>query len=300
MKDLLPSFKRSFEHTCRTYNPREYTDSGGLTELDVVKAYYILSDYFYREGEQLHFGIKSFNLLASAVARQEVAFGGCKKWVNEFEIMATLLYGLVKNHAFEDGNKRTALLSLLLSLNNRGYKVCRPISDLENLIVRIAANDLQQYGDYKTKEAAEFEDDYKIRFIAARIKRSAKKKSNQIGQLKYREFDNRLREFGVYLDNQKKGYIKVYKRVQVEKKQSGFKAWFPDKKDQEEKAYYVTQIPFRGWTKSVGLGTIKEVLTKAGLTEEQGIDSGVFFHHDQPEYDLIKEYRDPLVRLKDK
>ncbi|WP_455250380.1 type II toxin-antitoxin system death-on-curing family toxin [Porphyromonas sp.] len=299
MKDLLPSLKQSFEYICKVHKPREYTDSGGLTELDVVKAYYILSDYFYREGEQLHFGIKSFNLLASAVARQEVAFGGCKKWANEFEIMATLLYGLVKNHAFEDGNKRTALLSLLLSLNNRGYKVCRPISDLENLIVRIAANDLQQYGDYKMKEAAECEDDYKIRFIAARIKRSAKKKSSQIGQLKYREFDNRLREFGVYLDSQKKGSIKVYKKVQVEKKQSRFRALFSDKKVQEGKICLCT-IPFRGWTKPVALGTIKEVLTKAGLTEEQGIDSGVFFHHDQPEYDLIKEYRDPLVRLKDK
>ena len=48
------------------------------------------------------------------------------------------------------------------------------------------------------------------------------------------------------------------------------------------------------------LAVIKEVLSKAGLTVASGIDSGVFFHNDPPEYELIKEYRDPLIRLKDK
>ena len=63
---------------------------------------------------------------------------------------------------------------------------------------------------------------------------------------------------------------------------------------------FLKRIPYKGKSKRVGLGTIKNVLQEAGLTEEAGVDSGVFFHNDPPEYELIKEYRDPLIRLKDK
>lgn len=149
MKNLSPDFKLDFERVLKKYNPRDYSESDGLSELDVVKAYYILSDYFHKEGEQMCFGIKNFNLLASAVARQEVAFDGYRKWTDEFDLMAILVYGLVKNHAFEDGNKRTALLSLLLFLDKKGYKMVRPKTELETLIVRIAANELSEYGSYQ-------------------------------------------------------------------------------------------------------------------------------------------------------
>ncbi len=302
MKNLSPDFKLDFERVLKKYNPRDYSESDGLSELDVVKAYYILSDYFHKEGEQMCFGIKNFNLLASAVARQEVAFDGYRKWTDEFDLMATLVYGLVKNHAFEDGNKRTALLSLLLFLDKKGYKMVRPKTELETLIVRIAANELSEYGSYQFSKGDKPEDDYKIEFISERIRKSAKKKDKRIYQLTYREFDNKLREFGVCLDNPEKGFIKVYRVEQVEEqKASFFKRLFLGSRDKrEDRMVFLKRIPYKGKSKKVGLGTIKYVLQEAGLTEEAGVDSGVFFHNDPPEYELIKEYRDPLIRLKDK
>lgn len=301
MKNLSPDFKLDFERVLKKYNPRDKSESGGLSELDVVKAYYILSDYFYKEREQICFGIKNFNLLASAVARQEVAFDGHRKWTDDIDLMATLVYGLVKNHAFEDGNKRTALLSLLLFLHNKGYKVVKPQTELENLIVRIAANELSEYGSYKFSPGDELEDDYKVKFISERIKKSVKKMDKRIYQLTYRELNKRLKDFKVCLEDPKKGYINVYKIESVEKEESLFKRLLSGKKHQiEDRKVFLTQISFRGWTKKVDLAVIKEVLSKAGLTVASGIDSGVFFHNDPPEYELIKEYRDPLIRLKDK
>ena len=82
--------------------------------MEVLKAHYIISDYFISEGESVFFGVKSFDLLSSAIARQHVEFAGIQKWEDCYHKMATLLFGLDKNHAFEDGNKRTALLSLSL------------------------------------------------------------------------------------------------------------------------------------------------------------------------------------------
>jgi len=42
------------------------------------------------------------------------------------------------------------------------------------------------------------------------------------------------------------------------------------------------------------------VLSAAGLTAENGVDSDVFFKDADPTYELIREYRNPLIRLKDK
>lgn len=111
---LRKDIQEDFDRVVNLYTPRMETLNGGLSEYDVLKAHYIVSDYFISEGDQVVYGVKSFNLLSSAVSRQETEFGGVQKWSDEYHKMATLLYGITKNHAFEDGNKRTALLSLLL------------------------------------------------------------------------------------------------------------------------------------------------------------------------------------------
>ena len=54
-------------------------------------------------------GVRDLNLLGSAIGRQSASFGGKTKYTNPVDICATLFYGLVKNHSFSDGNKRTAL-----------------------------------------------------------------------------------------------------------------------------------------------------------------------------------------------
>ena len=54
--------------------------------------------------------------LSSAVARQHLGFRGVSKYTTEAEVAATLFYGLCMNHCFENGNKRTALVSMLVFL----------------------------------------------------------------------------------------------------------------------------------------------------------------------------------------
>lgn len=77
---------------------------------EVLQAYYILVDYFHSQGEELNYGIKDFNLIGSAVSRQFTSWNGKQKWTDKYTIAATLFYGLNKNHAFSDGNKRTSML----------------------------------------------------------------------------------------------------------------------------------------------------------------------------------------------
>ena len=98
---LRTDIQNDFDRVVQLYTPRQETLSGGLSEYEVLKAHYIVSDYFISEGDMVLYGVKSFDLLSSAVSRQEVEFGGVQKWQDEYHKMATLLYPksvIRKNH----------------------------------------------------------------------------------------------------------------------------------------------------------------------------------------------------------
>jgi hypothetical protein len=79
---------------------------------DVLKAHFLIADFFFAEGEGIGgVGPRDLDLLHSALYRQHVTLGGTAKWDTKFDVCATLLYGLIKDHPFHDANKRTAFLS---------------------------------------------------------------------------------------------------------------------------------------------------------------------------------------------
>lgn len=283
---LRKDIQIDFDRVVGQYKPRKDTLNGGLSEYEVLKAHYIVSDYFVSEGDQILYGVKSYNLLSSAVSRQEVEFAGIQKWNDSYHKMATLLYGITKNHAFEDGNKRTALLSLLLYIDKSGLQVTHKQSVLETLIVRIAANKLNEYANYKYYEQIE---DSEVNFIADRIKKYTRKTNHKVYTITYAEFNRRLKQFGVWLDNPSKNHINVYRNRQKVK-------FFIFKTIEEER---ILQIGFPGWKNQVNPKAIRSVLQAADLTPENGVDSEVFFKDAEPAYKLISDFKEPLARLKD-
>src|SRR6267142_4543836 len=61
--------------------------------------------------------VKDRRLLESAVGRQHVGTNGNLIYSTPELNAATLMFGLAKNHAFHDGNKRTALVAMLNHLD---------------------------------------------------------------------------------------------------------------------------------------------------------------------------------------
>ena len=59
---------------------------------------------------------------------------------------ARLCYGLVKNHALVDGNKRIGVHAMLVFLSVNGYELEYTQKELSNLILDVAA-DKKQYKD---------------------------------------------------------------------------------------------------------------------------------------------------------
>lgn len=60
------------------------------------------------------------------------------------ELAAAYGYGLVKNHAFVDGNKRVAFLSVGLFLGLNGYKLKATQVDATLTILAVAASDMNE------------------------------------------------------------------------------------------------------------------------------------------------------------
>jgi hypothetical protein len=107
MESLPQTLKEIYQRERAMLPSDDEFDSKLINYTDVLRGYYFLVDYFQSLGSDEKFlaGLKDHNLLASALLRQAVSFGGKPKWTDPMDIAATLFYGIVKNHAFHDGNK---------------------------------------------------------------------------------------------------------------------------------------------------------------------------------------------------
>jgi death on curing protein len=83
-------------------------------------------------------GIRDKNLLLSALAVPKASFGGKEMYSTIFEKAAAYLYHLAKNHPFNDGNKRTAYVVVLVFLKANRTSIKFNILDLEQIVVDVA------------------------------------------------------------------------------------------------------------------------------------------------------------------
>ena len=86
-------------------------------------------------------GIRDEALLESAVAAPQATMLGKALITDPVETAAAYLFYLCKNHAFMDGNKRTALAACLVFLetNDLLAEEKLPVSDWEALVLDVAA-----------------------------------------------------------------------------------------------------------------------------------------------------------------
>ena len=289
MQSISLHLKQDYNRFAKEIPENDFSDSNHVGYNDVLKAHYLICDYFENTtGERSLYGVKNFNLMGSALGRQTVSFGSAVKWTNPLDVCATLFFGLVKNHAFHDGNKRTALLTLIYQLSKMGRVPCVNQKKFERLTVQVAEGSIGELPDYKKFRD---KDDPIIRTISYLLKRYTRKSDKNYYPLTYREFQSKLKQFGCSLENDRGGFIDVYAPVTKKRLLGLYKT-----KEVEK----VKQIGFSGWTKQVRLKAVKETLKAAGLVAENGIDSQVFYKGAEPMYKLIEDFEGPLSRLKDK
>lgn len=267
---------------------------------DILRAYFILADYFTdptadAKSESMLIGIRDMNLLISALGRQNASFGGFTKYTQPLDVCATLFFGLVKNHAFSDGNKRTALLTLLYQLDCYGYCPLAPQKEFEKLVVAVAGNSLETQYDkqWRGVDARYRADktDHSVQVLSKLLKKMTQKKDNSfhidIPARDFIEAINRIAECSATVDGTK---IK-FQRIPHEKRR-----WSLVQPEPKIKNY---SIPYKGDTRPIGAGTARDVLNNLGIYD-QFPSYSKFVEGVDPRYMLIQQFEGPLRRLKDK
>lgn len=86
-------------------------------------------------------GVLNDGMLDSALQAPFQTFGGEELIPNAKEKIVRLAFGLIKNHAFRDGNKRIGALVLLTLLELNGYKVKATNAEFADIIMGVAASE---------------------------------------------------------------------------------------------------------------------------------------------------------------
>lgn len=103
MERIHPKLRKQYErwHAKLVGECDPYAGARSIGIEDVLRAHYLLCDYFQREGEEIALaGPRSDNLLVSAVSRQATGYGGEVKWKDDIEKCATLFFWLDQKPCF--------------------------------------------------------------------------------------------------------------------------------------------------------------------------------------------------------
>jgi len=219
-----------------------------LSADEIIEIHETLVDWFASSEDPISpAGVRDRALLESAVARPFQSAGGVEGYKSIFQKAAALFHSLVNNHAFYNGNKRVALVSAQVLLDQESYWLDY-------------SSDEEMY-DFTRKAAAHeltVRRDEELPYITEWFDSNSRKAVKGEHPLKYHDLKAILKKFGFeidppdgdLLDVRKKGI--VYARVSKQ----GIKGFRPYHTD------YISGLRKR-----------------LGLTPENGIDSAQFYGH---------------------
>ena len=153
-------------------------------------------------------GVKDMGLLESAVARQSIGFGTQLIYDNPYSNCATLVFGVACNHGFHNGNKRAALLCLIMHLYRNGYVLKQSLNNIEiyEFLRSVASHGLKEFsksGEYKSlynsiykyQKLNDIEAD--IKFMEFFIKKFSESKQHSNRHLKWNLLIAKLEQLGI-------------------------------------------------------------------------------------------------------
>lgn len=83
-------------------------------------------------------GLRQLSLLESSLFRPQSTFDGKDLYESLFDKAAALIYSLIQNHPFLDGNKRTGIVAGFVFLEMNGLIVNTEKEEIVDIVVSIA------------------------------------------------------------------------------------------------------------------------------------------------------------------
>ena len=89
-------------------------------------------------------GIRDIDLLKSALGMPPATYGGEFLHTDIYEMAASYLFHLVKNHPFMDGNKRVGAVAALVFLALNGFEFHASEDDLAEMVLAVARGEMDK------------------------------------------------------------------------------------------------------------------------------------------------------------
>ncbi len=226
-------------------------------------------------------GVRDGGLLDSAVHRATTSLGGESKYPSAEMTTAALLHSLIHNHPFFNGNKRTALVAMLVSLDRNGLLLTCDERTLFRYVLRIAQHRV-------APSACGQLADREVLAIAQWISDNSRPLTRGERHLKWRELRQVLAKFDCTFEGPLPGNKMKVRRVVTGRGLLGR----PKTRELLAHAWY------GGEGREVSPEHVHFIRQNLELNDEAGYDSAYFYGRDPREPDeFIGEYRNILRRL---
>ena len=103
------------------------------------------------------YGVRDMNEVSSVINNIYLTFGGYELYPTVEDKASFLAFGLIKNHAFIDGNKRTGVNTMITFLGMNGYELQATNEEMIDFGLAVATSELDQEGIAKWIKAHKVE-----------------------------------------------------------------------------------------------------------------------------------------------
>jgi len=231
-------------------------------------------------------GVRSPDLLASASARPAAGLGAYRKYPSVEMAAAALAHSVIHNHPFYNGNKRTALVSMMAFMDENGLVLTSSQDELFKWTVRVAGHRLgaeKFVGDRS---------DVELQLMAQWLLQHSRGIEGGERVVTFTQLRRRLTalDCSVEITSNRGGRAVVERTVTV-----GHRLFLGTRHRPERRRY---NLPYGGEGRQVSRSRIKELRRELHLSDEFGVDSATFYGSDRLPVDaFIAEYRKTLRRL---
>lgn len=225
-------------------------------------------------------GPRNLNLLSSAVQRPRTSLGDALKYPTIEMAGAALMHSLVLNHPFHNGNKRTALVSLLVFLDENGMTIDVDQNEVFKFTLKVARRGL-------VPDDADNRSDREVLEIARWIRCGSRSVDRSNRPMKWVRLQKVLRSHGCEFD-----YATVGNRINIRrvvKRRRGFLG-------RERLVELRCQAKRSGDGADADRDTVSYIRRSLELDEDHGVDTERFLAG-TAEDEFILQYRRTLRRL---
>ncbi len=285
-----------------------------LTSDDILKIHAYLVKYFACNGDDPIEppGLRDRHLLDSAVSRKTAGAFGRIKHPDALDNSITLLYGICHNHPFHNGNKRTAVVAMLVHLYKNHYTFRGMDSGiLFNLVLELASHTLgkREYSASKGPKGSsrrkaidmkidrvskKLSADEEISILSANLAPHLTRINRGHPVITTRSLKNKLQSFGFTFGEQKGNRIEL---IRTENKTTRAGVFRSSKTITTKRR--VAWIPDPGSPRIVSHDEVDRIRKAAGLTESDGYDSTAFYDGADPIDEIIISHAMILKKLAD-